>query len=449
LVRRFLNFPFRTRMSKPDSSEDLAAIVRRGASRPVRKWFFIALGIATLAGGGWYYQSRDKEGPEGPEYVTQPLERGDISIEVTATGNLAPINQVTVGSELSGTAAEVYVDTNDTVKKGQPLAKLDTTKLESQTERSRAVLLAAKARVSQVEATLKESEASHVRLQELHKVSGGQTPSKAEMETSEATVQRAKADLESANASVAQAEADLKSIERDLGKTVIRSPVDGTVLTRKLEVGQTVAASFTAPELFIIGEDLRKMELNVAVGEAEIGRLEAGQEAEFEVSTWRQRVYKASVKKVLFGSLIVNNVVTYSTELEVNNDDLSLRPGMTATASIFVARRENILRVSNAALRFDPVAAAKLGKTDDDQKRTLVQSLSPGGGRWRRGSGGAPTGSAPDPKRGAHIWVLKDGKPVEYPVTTGITDGSHTEISGEGLSEDMPVIISAKPATAT
>lgn len=436
-------------MSKPDSSEDLKAIVASGASRPVRKWFFIALGIAALAGGGWYYKSRDKDGPQGPEYVTQLLERGDISIEVTATGNLAPINQVTVGSELSGTAAEIYVDTNDTVKKGQPLAKLDTTKLESQTERSRAVLLAAKARVNQAEATLKENEASHARLRELHKISGGQTPSKAEMETSEATVARGIADLESAKASVAQAEADLRSIERDLGKTIIRSPVDGTVLTRKLEVGQTVAASFTAPELFVIGEDLRKMELNVAVGEAEIGRLEQGQEAEFTVAAWRQRVYTASVKKVLFGSVIVNNVVTYSTELEVNNDDLSLRPGMTATADIFIARKENILRVSNAALRFDPVAASKLGKTEDE-KRTLVQSLSPGGGRWRRGGGGGPpAGSAPDPKKGARIWVLQDGKPVEFSVTTGITDGSHTEITGDGLTEDMPVIISAKPPTAT
>ncbi len=435
-------------MSKPDSSEDLAAIVARGASRPVKKWFFIALGIAALAGGGWYYKSRDKDGPQGPEYITEPLEKGDITIEVTATGNLAPINQVTVGSELSGTAAEVYVDTNDLVKKGQPLAKLDTTKLESQTERSRAVLLAAKARVNQAEATLKESEASHARLQELHRVSGGQTPSKAEMETSEATVARGIADLESAKASVAQAEADLKSIERDLGKTMIRSPVDGTVLTRKLEVGQTVAASFTAPELFVIGEDLRKMELNVAVGEAEIGRLEKGQEAEFTVAAWRQRVYTASVKKVLFGSVIVNNVVTYSTELEVNNDDLSLRPGMTATADIFIARKENILKVSNAALRFDPEAAAELGKEEDDPKRTLVQSLSPGGGRWRRGRGGPPAGSAPDPKKGARIWVLKDGKPVELPVITGITDGSHTEVTGEGLSEDMPIIISAKPTTA-
>jgi len=438
-------------MKSPDSSEDLAAIVKTGASRPVLKWFIIAICITAVAGGAWYYKSRDNGEDAGPVYVTQPLERGGISIKVTATGNLAPINQVTVGSELSGTAAEVYVDTNDLVKKGQPLAKLDTTKLQQQTERSKAVLLAAKARVSQAQATLKESEASHARLLELHRISDGQTPSKAEMETSEATVDRSHADLESAEASVAQAEADLKSVERDLGKTIISSPVDGTVLTRKLEVGQTVAASFTAPELFIIGEDLRKMELNVAVGEAEIGRLEKGQAAEFTVAAWRQRTYSASVKKVLFGSVIVNNVVTYSTELEVNNDDLSLRPGMTAVAEIFINKKDDILIVSNAALRFDPAVAAKLGKAEDDPKRTLVQSLSPGGGRrWGRGGGGggAPAGSEPDPKKGARIWVLKDGKPVEFQVTTGIADDSHTEITGEGLTEDMPVIISAKPATA-
>ncbi|WP_367873207.1 efflux RND transporter periplasmic adaptor subunit [Luteolibacter sp. Populi] len=441
-------------MSKPDSSEDLAAIVKRGASKPYKKWIYL-VAIVALAGGGWsYYKSKSTAPESGPEFLTEPLEPGDISIQVTATGTLAPINQVTVGSELSGTAADVYVDTNDLVKKGQPLAKLDTTKLDSQTERSRAVLLAAQARVKQVEATLKESEANHARLQELHRLSGGQTPSRAEMETSDATVARAHADLDSAKASVVQAEADLKSVERDLGKTVIRSPVDGTVLTRKLEVGQTVAASFTAPELFIIGEDLRKMELNVAVGEAEIGRLEAGQEAEFSVSAWRQRTYQAKVKKVLFGSVITNNVVTYSTELEVNNDDLSLRPGMTATASIFVTRKQGVLTISNAALRFDPEAAAKLGqKADEGSNRTLVQQMSPFGGRRGnrigRGNTGGPRSDSPDPKKGARIWVLEDGKPLEIPVTLGVTDGDRTEVTGGQLKEGMAVIISAKPKTTT
>ena len=197
---------------------------------------------------------------------------------------------------------EVYVDTNDPVKKDQPLAKLDTSKLEQQTERSRAALLAAKARVSQAEATLLESQAALARQEELHELSGGKTPSRATMETSRATVARAEADLESAKAAVAGAEADVRAFESDLQKAIIRSPVDGVVLSRSIEVGQTVAASFTAPTLFTIAEDLKKMELFVSVSEADIGRVEEGQTATFSVDAWPTRTYTATVKKVAFGS---------------------------------------------------------------------------------------------------------------------------------------------------
>jgi HlyD family secretion protein len=236
----------------------------------------------------------------------------------------------------------------------------------------------------------------------------------------------------------------VKSNERDLEKAVIRSPVNGTILLRKLEVGQTVAASFTAPELFTIAEDLRKMELVVAVAESDIGRVEKGQSVEFTVSAWPKRVYNATVKKVFYGSTITNNVVTYSTELEVNNDDLSLRPGMTATADIFIERKKEVFTVQNSALRFDPAAAAKLGKEEEAGGRTIVQQLSPGGGRrWGRGSGsGLPAGPE---KKDTSVWVLKDGEPVEVKVTTGLTDGNDTEVSGEGLTEGSDIIVSAKP----
>lgn len=435
-------------MKSSESSADLAALVQTGASKPVRKWVFIALGAAVLAGGGYYYLSSRGEKDTGPQYITREVERGEISIEVTATGNLAPTNQVTVGSELSGTVAEIYLDTNDTVKKGQELAKLDTIKLTQQTERTRATLMSVKARVLQTEATVRESESSYARLQELHRLSGGRTPSKADMDNSLATVERAKADLESANASVAEAEATVKSNERDLEKAIIRSPVNGTILLRKLEVGQTVAASFTAPELFIIAEDLRKMELVVAVAEADIGRVEKGQTAEFTVDAWPKRTYTANVKKVFYGSAITNNVVTYSAELEVSNDDLSLRPGMTATANIFIERKGDVLTVPNSALRFDPAVAQKLGK-DEEPKKTLVQSLSGGGRRFGRGGGGPPAAGAETVKKGPRVWVLRDGQPSELSVTTGLTDGSHTEVTGDGLSEEMPVIISAKPAATS
>jgi HlyD family secretion protein len=433
-------------MKSPDPAQDLAAILERGKSRPIRKWIAIVLLLAALGGGAYYYFNRNGKGETGPEYVTRPLEKGEISIEITATGNLAPTNQVIVGSELSGTVAEVFVDTNDTVTKGQELAKLDTIKLIQQTERTRATLLSTKARVSQAEATVRETEASHDRLLELHKLSGGQTPSKADMDSSLATVERARAELESTKASVAEAEANVKAIERDLEKAVIRSPVNGTILLRKLEVGQTVAASFTAPELFTIAEDLRKMELVVAVAESDIARVEKGQAVEFEVSAWPKRIFNATVKKVFFGSLLTNNVVTYSTELEVNNDDLSLRPGMTATADIFIERKQDIFIVPNSALRFDPAAAAKLGQ-DEEGDRTIVQQLSGSGRRWGRGSGS--TVPAGPEKKGASIWVMENGAPVEVKVSTGLTDGNHTEITGEGLAEGAEIIVSAKPVIAS
>ena len=343
------------------------------------------------------------------------------------------------------------------MKQGQPLARLDTSKLDQQTERSRAAFLAAKARVSQAEATLAESRAALARQEELHKLSGGKTPSRATMETSRATVSRSEADLESAKATVAGAEAEVRAFESDLEKTIIRSPVDGIVLARSIEVGQTVAASFTAPTLFTIAEDLKKMELLVNVSEADIGRIEAGQTATFTVDAWPSRNYTAKVKKVAFGavgtgstassgsssgsSASTSSVVTYSTELEVANEDLSLRPGMTATVDIAIVDKSDILIVPNSALRFDPVAAKAIGKPDAT-KRTLVQSLSPGGGRRWRG--------APPPKAGSSdstpkVWTLKNGEPSEIAVTTGITDGRVTEIIGGDLTAGTPLIISIKP----
>lgn len=446
-------------MPAPDSSGNLSAIVRRGASHPRRKWWFVIVLLALCMAGFSYYRSKSEAASEGPDYVTQAVKRGDISLVITASGNLAPTNQVIIGSELSGTAQEVNVDTNDLVKKGQQLAKLETSKLTQQTERSRATLLAARAKVSQAEATLRESETSLSRQEELHTLSGGKTPSKATMETSLATVARSKADLESAKAAVVGAEAEVRSYERDLEKAIIRSPVDGVVLTRSIEVGQTVAASFTAPLLFTIAEDLKKMELVVSVAEADIGRVAIGQSATFSVDAWPSRIYTAAVKKVSFAAAGTattgnsgnpggsNGVVSYSTELEVANDDLSLRPGMTATVDISIISKKNVMLVPNAALRFDPVAAAEIGKPEET-KRTLVQRLSPGGGRRWWGGGNSPPKSTPG-SNGPHFWTLKDGKPVEVAVKIGITDGRFTEILDDEVGGEMTAIVSVKPADAS
>lgn len=430
-------------MKKDESSRKLADIIAEACpDHPMLKWLIGTAILALVAGGFWYYQhAKDKE--TGAIYNTQNLTRGDLSVMITATGNLAPTNQVTVGSELSGTVTEVYVDINDLVKKGQPIAQLDTAKLIQQTERNRALLGVAKSKVSQADATLLESSSSLARFEELNRLSGGKTPSKADMVAASASVARAKADLESANASVAQAEADLKSTERDLSKTIIRSPVDGIVLARSVDVGQTVAASFTAPVLFTIAEDLRKMDLVVAVAEADIGLLENGKPASFTVDAWPSRTYTAVVDRVAYGSKMTNNVVTYNTELEVTNDDLSLRPGMTATADILIAKRENVLLVPKAALRFDPAVADSLGKAEPT-KKTLVQSLAPRGGlRWGQKS------RIPPAKPGSEepsVWVLKEGQAVEIPIKIGLSDSRFTEAVGEGLVEGIPIIVSAKPA---
>lgn len=431
---------------KSESTEDLAAIVHGGRPKPFRKWAIIILILGLGAAGWFYYQSRSSAVASKPSFVTEPIRRGNLSLGITATGNLQPTNQVTVSSELSGICEAVYVDTNDQVTKGQKIAKLDTRKLNQQTEKTRATLASAEARVNQSKATLRETTANLERAQELHKLSGGRTPAKMEMDTLSAAVDRAEADLENLNATVAGAKADLLAIESDLSKAVIVSPVDGVVLTRSLEVGQTVAASFNAPELFVIAEDLKKMKLLVSIAEADIGKVKDGQSAAFSVDAWPGRSYQATVKKVSFGSTIVDNIVTYQAELEVSNDDLTLRPGMTATATIDVDKRENVMLIPSTALRFKPRDPSE-STAGPQQNKSFLQSITPQFPRRRSGRPGGDGGPGGDGKgaRSANMgtaWVVgADGMPREVPLEVGLSDGRRTEIKTDKLKEGDEVII--------
>lgn len=432
-----------TLMNNPDLSQIL-----QSAKSPSRWWKLLMMaGMALiLVAAFWVWRSMSAAGSDRTTYVTEPVKRGDLRTTVTATGNLEPTNEVTVGSELSGTVSEVLVDTNDRVTKGQVLARLDTSKLERQTESSRATAAAAEAKVGQTKATLIESEASLQRLQKLKAASGGRLPSQADLDAAIASAERAKADVASAEAEVRQAQANIGTNESDLAKSVIRSPIDGIILTRDIEPGQTVAATMTAPELFVVAENLENMKLEVAVAEADIGRVDAGQKATFTVDAWPSRSFAATVKKVEFGSTVTDNVVTYSTELEVSNDDLSLRPGMTATAEIAVAEAKDVLLVPNAALRFNP-ESAQSSQAATQQKRSFVQSLVPG--PPRRSSGRpATTDDLPAAKAGepARVWVLQDGKPSPIVVQTGLTDGRVTVITGDGLTDGLQVITHAGKA---
>ncbi|WP_050029179.1 efflux RND transporter periplasmic adaptor subunit [Verrucomicrobium sp. BvORR034] len=446
--------------------QDLADVIHANGSRKsiVFRLFLILLLIGAGAGAWYWWQLQQQAQNQISPYTTEAVRKGEIRLTVTATGNLEPTNEVTIGSELSGTTLEVYVDINDRVKKGQPLAKLDTTKLEQQTESSRATVVSAKAKVAQVQATLKESEATLSRLKDLQRISNGKMPAQADMDAAIAATNRDQADLLAAEASVKENEAQVKINERDLEKAVIKSPIDGIVLTRSLEPGQTVAASFTAPELFVLAENLELMELNVAVAEADIGRVAAGQKATFTVDAWPDRSFSANVRRVSFGSVVTDNVVTYQTELEVSNKDLSLRPGMTATADIHVAESKDAFLVPTAALRFDPTASTQ-SSGPPQEKKSFVQNLMPGPRRFSSnrprsseggGPGGGPGGGGGREKRSsqhhdgmARIWILKDGQPVALDVKAGLSDGRNTEVSGEGVSEGLQVIIRANIPSAS
>lgn len=417
---------------------DLAALIKAGATNHTRRNIIIALAIIVVAVGAWlWWRSVEQIRNKQPAYVTEPLTRGDISLIITATGNLYPTNEVIIGSELSGTTLEVYVDINDHVAKGQPLAKLDTSRLTQQTESSRAAVKAAQAKVALAEATVTESQALLTRQQNLRKISDGALPSAAELDVTIATAARARADLLSAEATVGEAEAQVSINEYDLSKAIITSPIDGIVLTRTIEPGQTVAASFTSPELFIIAEKLERMKLEVAIAEADIGRVAKGQTATFTVDAWPDRTYDATLSIVASGSVVTDNVVTYEADLEVSNDDLSLRPGMTATVDIHVADSIHVLIVPTVALRFDPTTATATAAT----KKSFVQSLMPMPTR----NSSRPEASDEDTTeaKSARIWILRNGRAEAISVKLGLTDGRHTEVKGEGLTEGLLVITRA------
>lgn len=364
-------------------------------------------------------------------YTTEPVTRGDLDVHVSATGKLQPTNTVEVGSELSGLVVAVFVQENDVVKKGQVLARLDTSKLQDALTKSEASLTSAEAKLAESEATVKESSASVERLRDVSRLSGGKVPSKTEMETAEAKLARAEADRKSQTAAVAEANAALSSDRTNLAKASIQSPIDGVVLTRAVEPGQTVAASLQVATLFKIAQDLRQMQLKVDVDEADVGQVKTGQQATFTVDAYPNRRYRADVVRVAYGSTTTGDVVSYGTLLNVKNDDLSLRPGMTASAEIATAAAKHALLVPNAALRFTPTNTATT-----QSSRGIVGSLMPGPPRGDTKQ--QTTASTRD--QAQQVWVLRGGTAVAVPVTIGQTDGRQTEIVGGDLQERAQVI---------
>jgi HlyD family secretion protein len=425
-------------MNSPDSHNpsppkpaDLQALL---AASPKPAWWkrralWGAIVLIAVSAAGYRAWGIYQDNNAAPSYITEPVGKGNLTLNVTANGTLQPTRSVSIGSELSGTVRRVLVDINDRVKKGQVLVELDTAKLSDQVTRSRAALAVAQAQLAQATATVKENRANVGRLEEVARLSGGKVPSASELDTAQATLDRALAAELSASASVDSARASLSTDETNLSKAAISSPINGVVLTRSVDPGNAVAASLQAVTLFTVAEDLSELQLKVNVDEADVGQVKIGQKASFTVSAFPTRRFPATITTVSYGSTITDNVVTYVTQLDVANADLSLRPGMTATATITAVERKDVLLVPNTALRFNPTRAKPPEpKSGSNIMSSMMPRMPPG--RSKSASGG----------NAKQVWVLRDGAPVAVNVTPGISDGRMTEVIDGGLKEGMQVI---------
>ncbi len=392
-----------------------------------RRWIrAVAVGvlIAVLAGAVALYLSW--RNGDGLRYVTGTAHRGDLEVIVTATGSIQPTTRVDVSSELSGIVRRVLVDFNSAVTAGQVLAELDTAKLLATVENSRAKLAAAQAKVAEAEVTVRESEREYARKRSL---AGSRITSERDIDIARAVHYRATAVLESARAEVGVAEADLRLNETNLAKAFIRSPIDGVVLQRSVDPGQTVASSFQAPILFSIAEDLTQMEVQVDVDEADIGQVREGQNATFSVDAYPDRRFPATIRELRFASETIQGVVTYKAVLTVDNEERLLRPGMTATADIVAREVTDALLVPNGALRFSPPAVEP-----PPQEVGFFRRLLPAP-RFR-----APS-QPPATEAARQVWVLENGIPQAVRVVVGASDGSFTEIVDGALEPGTDVVV--------
>lgn len=369
------------------------------------------------------------------QYKTDHVQQGTLIVTVTATGELKPVNEVDVGTEVSGTIKTVAVDYNDLVKAGQILAKLNTDKLEAQIMKYQAELESSHAKLLEAQANTVEKRNELKRLKNLREISGGKVPSHHDLDTAEAALKRTLASEAAAKAQISESQATLKTYKTDLAKAIIRSPVDGIVLDRKVEPGQTVAASLQTPVLFTLAEDLKKMELQVDVDEADVGKVKKGQNATFSVDAYPGRKFPTRVTEVRYAPKTNEGVVTYKTLLSVDNSDLSLRPGMTATADIIVKTVKNALLIPNAALRFAPPEKEEQAPKGNGG---LVASLLPR--PPERSTSEKHQNTSTDTSK-QHVWTLQDDIPVAVSVTLGESDGSMTEVTAGDISPGLPLLV--------
>lgn len=381
----------------------------------LKRYLLIGTTILLLIGVGWVV-IKSSAAPK-TEYMTTPVQIKKLTTTVSATGNLEPTNTIDVGIEVSGTVTDVLVDYNDRVKVGQLMARLDTTKLSSKVTSSKASLLRYRANISAAKASLSNAANEAERVHKMYTSTGGNYPSKKEVDEADNALLSAKAGLDAAIAQSAQATAELQADEDNLRKAIVVSPIEGIVLERKVEPGQTVVAAMQTPVLFKMAKSLSTMKVIVSVDEADIGEVKEKQKVTFTVDTYPDIHFYGVITQLRLNSVMVNGVVTYDAVVEVPNNDLRLRPGMTATAQIITGTLPNSLTVPNAALRFTP--PSQKGEKDKGVQKSINTN-------------------------GKFIWVLREGTPVKIEVKAGKSDGVSTSISTSNLKIGDDVIIGIK-----
>jgi HlyD family secretion protein len=368
---------------------------------------------AGISAGAFYSHSGDA----APELGTAVVTRGPVVSVVQATGTLQPVTNVEVGAQVTGIVEALYADFNSVVHKGQLLAKLDPSTFQTALEQARGTLAGAEADAVRVRVA---KEAADVALKRAQELSAKELLPAQDLQSAETDARTAATDVASADAKVAQAKAAVSMAEVNLAKTIIASPIDGVVTARSVDVGQTVSASFSAPTLYVIAADLTHMQLNASIDESDVGQIKPGQAVTFHVDAYPERTFRGTLQQVRLDAATVSNVVTYSAIIDAPNPTLELKPGMTATLAVEIARRDNVLRVPVAALRFKP---------DSEVRAHYV---------------GPQAAAAPPVGKG--VWLMNGTSIAPVPVTTGISDGTQTEIAGTAVAEGELVVTRSTPA---
>ncbi len=389
------------------------------------KKILIIGGVIVIALLVWFFVFK-KSTSAVAKYTTAVVQRGDISITVTATGSLEAVTTVQVGSQISGTIKALYADYNDIVKKGQLLAQIDPEFLNAQ-------VVAAQADLDKATASAKLKKREYERAQSLYKTN---LISESDLESSQTSYELAEAELKSSRA-------NLERLRTNLNYATIVSPIDGVVISRDVDLGQTVAASLSAPTLFTIAEDLTKMQVNAVIDEADIGKIKDGQDVSFTVDAYPEKTFKGKVKQVRLSPQIVSNVVSYNVIISVSNPDLLLKPGMTANVTIQIDRRDDVLKVPNAALRFRP---SFVGKTPPSRTSGAVAAVSDS---LKQKTGGLDRPDSTMQKK-SRVWVFDEKRnPRPVFLETGLADGSFTEIICDKLSMGDTIIIAQEGVAAS